>query len=160
GWRYVFFIGTLPALLVFVIRRSVKEPERWQHARLEAVEEGARKELGNILELWRDPVLRRNTTAGVLLAVAGVGGLWGVGFWLKDLLDIAFRPLNLSPAARSNYGTLAFFVQQVGAFFGMFSYALLSERVGRRPSLLLFFVLAFAAVQGTFWSVHRFASAM
>jgi MFS family permease len=160
NWRYVFFIGALPALLVVWIRRTVREPERWQQARAAAASDGARRELGNIAELWHDPVLRRNTVAGVLLAVAGVGGLWGVGFWLKDLMDIAFKPLNLSPEARSNYGTLAFFTQQVGAFFGMLAYALLSERVGRRPSLLLFFLLAFAAVQGTFWSVNSFPTAM
>jgi MFS family permease len=160
NWRIVFFIGALPALLVVWIRRSVREPEKWEHAREEAHGDGARKELGNIAELWHDPVLRRNTIAGVLLAVAGVGGLWGVGFWLKDLMDIAFAPLNLTPAERSNYGTLAFLVQQVGAFFGILAYALLSERVGRRPSLLLFFLLAFGAVQGTFWFVNSFATAM
>jgi MFS family permease len=160
NWRTVFFIGAVPALLVVWIRRAVKEPEKWQRAKEEASADGARKELGNIVELWHDPVLRRNTIAGVLLAVAGVGGLWGVGFWLKDLMDIAFKPLNLTPPERSNYGTLAFFVQQIGAFFGMFAYAILSERVGRRPSLLLFFLLAFAAVQGTFWSVNSFATAM
>jgi MFS family permease len=159
-WRWVFYIGALPALLVVWIRRAVHEPEKWQHAREEAQHDGTRKELGNIVELWRDPILRRNTIAGVLLAVAGVGGLWGVGFWLKDLLDIAFKPLNLSPVERNHYGTLAVFVQQVGAFFGIFSYALLSERIGRRPSMLLFFVLAFGAVQGTFWFVDSFATAM
>jgi MFS family permease len=180
NWRTVFTIGVLPALLVVWIRRSVREPEKWQQARAEAVpapgarppkrasgaprvrgpQDVARKELGNIRELWTDPVLRRNTVAGVLLAVAGVGGLWGVAFWLKDLLDIAFRSLDLTPAARSNYGTLAFGAQQVGAFFGILGYALLSERVGRRPALLLFFLLAFGAVQGTFWLVDSFATAM
>lgn len=160
NWRIVFFIGALPALLVVWIRRSVKEPERWQRAREEAERDGARKELGNIAELFRDPLLRRHTIAGVLLAVAGVGGLWGVGFWLKDLLDIAFKPLNLTSAQRSDYGSLAFFAQQIGAFFGILAYAALSERVGRRPAMLLFFLLAFGAVQGTFWMVNSFATAM
>jgi MFS family permease len=160
NWRIVFFIGALPALLVVWIRASVKEPERWQRAREEAERDGARKELGNIAELFRDPVLRRNTIAGVLLAVAGVGGLWGVGFWLKDLLDIAFKSSNITSAQRSDYGSLAFLVQQIGAFFGILAYAALSERVGRRPAMLLFFLLAFGAVQGTFWSVNSFATAM
>jgi MFS family permease len=160
NWRTVFFIGALPALLVAWIRRAVKEPERWQRARDEALSDGARREMGNIAELWHDPVLRRNTVAGVLLAVAGVGGLWGVGFWLKDLLDIALAPLNLTRDQRSDYGTLTFFMQNIGAFFGMLAYAGLSERVGRRPSLFLFILLAFGAVQGTFWSVNSFPTAM
>ncbi len=160
NWRVVFFIGAAPALLVFWIRRSVREPERWEEAREKAVHDGGRKELGNIKELFGDPILRRNTIAGVLLALAGVGGVWGVGFWLKDLLDIAFAPLHLTAAQRSDFGSYAFLAQQIGAFLGMFSYAALSERVGRRPSMLLFFLLAFGAVQGTFWCVNSFATAM
>ncbi len=158
AWRSVYLVGALPALLIFWIMRSVQEPERWRQAKEAAVEDAARKELGSIAQMLGDPVLRRNTIAGVLLAVAGVGGLWGVGFWLKDLMDIAMR--EVPAAQRSDYGSMAFLAQQVGAFFGMFAYAALSERVGRRPSLLLFFILAFGAVQGTFWFVGSFLTAM
>ena len=160
NWRVVFFIGALPALLVVWIRRTVKEPEKWQHAKEEADATGARKELGNILELWNNPVLRRNTIAGVLLAVAGVGGAWGVGFWLKDLLDIALKPLNLTPEARSNYGSIVFLVQQVGAGLGMISFAAISERIGRKRTMGFMFLAAFLAVQGTFWFVNSYLSAM
>ena len=160
NWRIVFFLGALPALLVVWIRRSVKEPEKWQHAREEAEENGARKELGNIVELWNNPVLRRNTIAGVLLAIAGVGGAWGVGFWLKDLLDIALKPLNLSPQDRSNYGSIVFLIQQVGAGLGMISFAAISERIGRKRTMGFMFLLAFLTVQGTFWFVNSYLSAM
>ena len=33
GWRAVFFVGILPALFTFWIRRSVKEPEMWLDSR-------------------------------------------------------------------------------------------------------------------------------
>src|SRR5205823_2218070 len=72
NWRMVFVIGALPAVLVFWIRRSVKEPERWQQAKEEAVSDATHKELGNIFEMFSDPILRLNTIAGVLLAIAGV----------------------------------------------------------------------------------------
>jgi MFS family permease len=158
NWRIVFFIGALPALLVVWIRRTVKEPEKWQHAKEEASEDGARKELGNIVELWNDPVLRRNTIGGVLLAVAGVGGAWGVGFWLKDLMDIAFK--GLSPETKSNWGSAVFLVQQVGAGLGMISFAAISERIGRKRTMGIMFLAAFLVVQGTFWFVNSYASAM
>src|SRR5205823_4402267 len=79
---------------------------------------------------------------------------------LKDLMDIAFKPLHLTPSARSAYGSYAFLVQNAGAFVGMFGFAVLSERIGRKPAMLLVFVSAFAAVQGTFWFVDSFATAM
>ena len=33
GWRAVFFVGVLPALLTLWVRRNVKEPDIWLHAR-------------------------------------------------------------------------------------------------------------------------------
>ncbi len=110
--------------------------------------------------LFTDPVLRRNTIAAVLLATAGVGGLWGVGFWTPDLLTLALKPLNLAPDQMGRYRSLVFLVQQVGALFGMYAYAAFSERTNRRSALLIFFLLAWGAVEGMFWTVRSFAQAM
>src|SRR6185503_14646451 len=32
GWRGLFFVGILPALVALLVRWWVKEPERWTHA--------------------------------------------------------------------------------------------------------------------------------
>jgi len=159
SWRWAFAVGIGPALVVVWIRRSLKEPERWQHAK-EVAAHDVRKELGAIGDLFTDPVLRRNTIGAVLLATAGVGGLWGVGFWTPDLLTIALKPLHLAPDQIGRYRSMMFFVQQVGAFFGMYAYAVFSERIGRRGALLAFFLLAWAAVEGMFWTVRSFHQAM
>lgn len=175
SWRWVYVVGAFPALLVVWIRASVREPERWQRAREAAEADGAQRELGNIGALFADPVLRRNTLAGVLIAVAGIGGLWGVGFFLPDLVGSALKPqvtkwpsiLSLPASEQAAqiktivqaYRSKVFFVQQIGALLGMFAYAALSERTGRRPALFLFFGLAFVAVQAAFWGLHDPASA-
>jgi MFS family permease len=175
SWRIAYAIGAAPALLVLWIRSSVREPEKWQEARDAALSQDKSQELGNILSLWREPVLRRNTIAGVLLAVAGVGGLWGVGFFLPDLVQTALKPVVMKwpeimalhgveqdkavKALLNAYKSKASIVQNVGAFFGMFSYAALSQKTGRKPALFLFFVLAFLAVQATFHFLHDMTSA-
>ena len=76
GWRILFMIGVLPAILVVVIMRSVKEPEAWQQARQTAADNLGRQ-LGDIRSLFGTPRWRRNTIVGVSLAVVGVIGLWG-----------------------------------------------------------------------------------
>lgn len=154
-WRTAFFIGAFPALLVFFIRRVVKEPDSWEGAKQKAEEE--KLAVGSILGLFQDPTLRRNTIAGTLLALAGVGGLWGVGFWLPDLLGFAFPDIKGKELIllKSNV-TL---VQQCGAFIGMIGYAAISERIGRKPALLIALALAFLSVQGTFHFVHDSTSA-
>ncbi|HTU26409.1 MAG TPA: MFS transporter, partial [Pirellulales bacterium] len=52
AWRLMFLIGILPALLAVLIRRRLKEPERW-----EAVAADAEKEqrAGSFRELFGDP---------------------------------------------------------------------------------------------------------
>lgn len=82
SWRWMFLIGAVPALLALVIRRRLKEPERWQ----QVSHEGAvAKQLGSYAELFRNPMLRKHALLGLVLACAGVIGLWAVGFFTPDL---------------------------------------------------------------------------
>ncbi len=165
-WRAVYFVGVVPAFLVVWIRASVREPERWQHAKEEAKKDSVKQKMGSIVDLFAEPHLRRNTIAGVLLALAGVGGLWGVGFFLPDLIGHVLKKTvtHLSPVeqtlALQKLRSIVFIVQQVGAFIGMYAYAILSERTGRRPALAFFFIMALVVVQGTFWGVHDLTSGL
>ncbi|HLK59318.1 MAG TPA: MFS transporter, partial [Chthonomonadaceae bacterium] len=156
NWRWMFAVGALPALLVLWIRRSVREPERWEHAKAEAAKSHGKGELGAIGQLFSDPVLRRNTIAAVLMAAAGVGGFWGVGNWTPELTKVVLPP-NADINTAKSY---VFLIQNFGAFFGAYSYALLAERTNRRRALGIFFVLAFSAIQGMFWTAHSFVSLM
>ncbi|WP_395094140.1 MFS transporter [Armatimonas sp.] len=156
-WRVVYFVGAAPALLVLWIRSSVKEPAAWHEAKEKAKTDG---ELGNITALFKDPVLRRNTIAGTLIALAGVGGLWGVGFFLPDFIRTVLGPnvsaMEVAAGKKqlTQWVSIAFIFQNIGAFLGMFGYAVLSERVGRKPALALFLLLAYGSIQLAFWGVH------
>jgi hypothetical protein len=151
---------------VFFILRAIEEPEKWKTAQREATAPGARKQVGSILGLFAEPVLRRNTLAGVLLAMAGVSGAWGIGFFSPDLVKSAFRPMVESAAdiqalagaakavavtsALKSYATWVFLIQMIGAGLGMMSYPILSERIGRKKAIAIVFALAFISVQATF----------
>ncbi|HVW37205.1 MAG TPA: hypothetical protein VHB99_07860, partial [Pirellulales bacterium] len=87
-WRWMFVVGTLPALLAVLIRRRLKEPERWQASAAEGV---VAKRLGSYGELFGDPRWRKNAIVGLLLAFSGVVGLWGIGFFSVDLTRLVFR---------------------------------------------------------------------
>src|SRR5258708_7907766 len=164
-WRYVFYMGALPALTVVWIMKSVHEPEKWQEAKAKAAMDPTQKELGRMWEMFTDPVLRRNTIAGVLLAAAGVGGMWGVGFFLPDLTGSVLAPLvkhlpKAEAAAQlTRWRSEVFFIQNIGAAIGMFSFAVISERTGRKPAMFYMFILAFCSEQGTFHYVDSLLSA-
>lgn len=150
-WRWAYVIGAVPALLVLWIRRSVREPERWKHAKAEEAAVG--RELGNIAELFRDPVLRAHTIAAVLMATAGVGALWGVGFFSTDLVRDELTKAGQSAQVVGTRVSAMFFLQNFGSFFGIMFFAAFSERFNRRTAFFLWFALAWASVLLFFWGV-------
>lgn len=87
-WRKMFLIGAVPALLALVIRAKLKEPERWQKMRHD---DALQKQLGSYRELFRHPTWRRHAVLGLLLASAGVIGLWAIGFFAPDLSGSVLR---------------------------------------------------------------------
>jgi MFS family permease len=89
AWRIMFLIGALPALLAVVIRRKLKEPERWQQVSHEGE---VQRKLGSYRELFRHPTWRRHAIIGLFLASSGVIGLWGIGFFIPELSRSVFRP--------------------------------------------------------------------
>ena len=88
AWQLMFVIGALPALLALVIRRRLKEPDRWQAVAQEGV---AKQKRGSYAELFGDPRWRRHAIIGLFLAIPGVIGLWGIGFFAGDLSRQVFR---------------------------------------------------------------------
>lgn len=165
AWRWMFIIGTLPALLAIAIRSRLKEPERWKQAVVEDGAEGkpAHPKPGSMSELFGDPVLRRNTIVGMLLAFAGVVGLWGIGFFSFDLLDIVFRqhftPENTPVEAINGKVTfwkgMASLVQNLGAFFGVYAFSKITHYTGRKPAFAVSFVMAMIWTAFTFWNIGR-----
>ncbi|HUG93631.1 MAG TPA: MFS transporter, partial [Planctomycetaceae bacterium] len=150
AWRIVFLVGTLPALLALYIRRRLKEPERWQQARQAADE--LHRRLGDISEMFGDRRWRRHTIVGVLLAASGVTALWGIIFWIPELVR-SFVP----EAEQKHYVTMAMLMLNVGAFFGIYGFSVLSGVVGRRPAFAVAFLLAFASTVAVFGFMSRTA---
>jgi len=89
GWRGLYYLGALPALVAVFIFWRLKEPERWVAAKAAAAKAQQTARFGRITDLFTDPRWRRHTLVGLGLAVAGQIGLWGVGFYTPELIDAA-----------------------------------------------------------------------
>ncbi|MBX9789389.1 MAG: MFS transporter [Pirellulales bacterium] len=161
GWRWMFVVGTGPALLALVIRRRLKEPERWQAA---AHEGAVTRQLGSFAELFGDPRWRRNALAGMALAFAGVVGLWGIGFFSPDLQRSIFRTTfeaqGMSQAEINQqlgrWTALSLVLQNLGGFFGIYAYSRITHYVGRKPAFAVSFVAALASTMMVFWFMDDF----
>ncbi|MDH7568426.1 MAG: MFS transporter [Armatimonadota bacterium] len=160
GWRWVFAVGLFPALLVFVIRLFVREPDRWHQAKADAA--AGKAGLGSIPELFSRGALRRNTLVGVSLAAVGVIGFWGIGTWSPELLRQAENPQNFESLKKQvelhvSYSIMA---QNAGAFFGILTWAYLAQRIGRLRTFALTFIGCAVIVPATFHFTHSFAHAL
>ena len=135
AWRAMFWIGILPALLVFYIRRSVPEPEVYRRTRLELEAAGERS---RFLEIFA-PSLLRVTLLTSLMATGAQGGYYAITTWLPTYLKTA-RGLSVL-----NTGAYLMVVI-AGSFIGYMVSAWLTDLLGRRRTLILFAVCSFITV--------------
>jgi MFS family permease len=144
GWRWGFALGVAPALLIFWVRASMREPESWEIAQGVAHRDASRG-LGQIGELFTSPPLRRHTLLATALAAIGLATFWGAHFRGKDVLRQAYiRQEDLPPGeVRNNpqvkhYEMLGMVLATLGGGAGLLSFAPLSQRLGRRGAFVLF----------------------
>ena len=160
-WQTMFLIGTAPALLSLVVRRRLKEPEKWQSA---SAAEGVAKQLGSYRELFGDPELRYRAIIGLLLASAGVIGLWGIGFFTPDLQREVFRPVFEAEGlkgpeldgALKKWSGITSLVLNLGAFFGIYLFSHVSHYLGRKPTFAICLLGAMFATMNVFWNLGKF----
>jgi MFS family permease len=135
AWRTMFWIGILPALLVFYIRRHVPEPEVFQRTR---AREKSLGESSNFLEIF-SPAVLGTTLLTALLAVGAQGGYYAITTWLPTYLKTT-RGLSVL-----NTGAYLFVVI-AGSFIGYLVSAWLTDRLGRKGTLVLYAICSLLAV--------------
>lgn len=123
GWRWAFFVAGVPGFLLgLLIWKFVKEPERKTDASLH----GRPVSFGDFFSILR----YRNTW----LCCAGAAGFVS---WL--FLFNVFAPLYITEVAHQEPTTAGFLLgaSGLGSFFYAHLFPTLSDRVGRKPILLV-----------------------
>lgn len=139
GWRALFFVGVLPALLVVPMIVFLREPEAWRNAKAAAARGEAGHSVGSVSDMFRHPRWRHHAIIGLLLGVSGMIGLWGIGFFSPELVSKALegQPQDVVDRVRSN----GFVLQNVGAFLGMLTFTFVATFLSRRVAFLGSFIL-------------------
>ncbi len=159
-WRIMFVIGAVPALLALVVRWKLKEPERWQQMKAAGTQS---RDVGSYRALFGSPRWRRNALIGLALACAGVIGLWGIVFFVFDLVgsvmskQLALQGLtgdNLRGAVGQWKGKTSLMLN-VGAFLGMLAFTKFTQRTSRRLAFTVAFVGAMVSTALVFWILRE-----
>jgi len=135
GWRAVFFVGVLPALVVFWIRRRVQEPTIWR--------ERLSKPRGSLRLLWRKDIRWHGILATAMNACT-MFGYWGLFTWIPAYLSLPVeqggRGLNILKT------TMWLIVMGVGKWFGYTLFGFFADTAGRRKSYVTYLLVAAALV--------------
>ena len=129
GWRPLFFIGGLPALLALFVRYGVEESEVWQQTRHRDWSSLRRALLSN----WKLFLYLTLLMAGMNFSSHGTQDLYPT--FLKS--DRGFTPQRVA------WITI---IMQVGAIVGGITFGFLSDKIGRRRSIATAFILAIAVI--------------
>jgi MFS family permease len=123
AWRVLFFVGILPALLVFYIRTRVPEPAVFKQATQSATRRGSFEIFGR--------ELLPTTLLGAALTTGAQGGYYAITTFLPTFLRTQ-RHLTVM----STGGYLAVII--VGSWCGYIVSAYLSDVIGRRKNFFIF----------------------
>jgi MFS family permease len=153
GWRAVFFVGILPALLTLWIRRGVPESAMWQERGLRGPAEagGGRRGKGardldspltgaKFSVIFRAPYVR-HTFALLLFNFCGMFAWWGLFTWLPPYLSL---PVSQGGRGFGVMGTTTLLVvlNLFGMLPGYASFGWVADHVGRRKAFLIYSLTA------------------
>ncbi|GAB3621052.1 MFS transporter [Glutamicibacter endophyticus] len=126
GWRGLFVIGALPAVYAMIVRRGVREPERFTQS------EGPSPTLRQSLApLINTRAARRTSLAMVVLTSVQNFGYFGIMTWLPSYLAKRYE-MTLTGSSLWTAVTVA------GMMLGIILFGQLADRVSRRAAFWTF----------------------
>lgn len=134
GWRGMFLVGVLPALAAWVIRKKLHEPEVFVRS---AAQQASRAQAFRLLV--KDKATAKVSAGIVVLTSVQNFGYYGIMIWMPGFLSKQLG-FNLTKSALWTAVTV------VGMMAGIFAFGQLADRIGRKPSFLLFQAGAVAMV--------------
>ena len=133
GWRWMFWLGALPALLALYIRRNVPESQAWKEHRV-----------GTLVEMWRAV---GGHAKGFVYLVLLMTFMMFLSHGTQDLYpDFLKDQHHLATSTAASVAIL----YNIGAVVGAIIFGHFSQKIGRRYSMICALILSLCVIP--FWA--------
>ncbi len=150
SWRYLFFVGIAPALVVLYIRRQVEESPQWIERHRQRTILRASRRAGarlsddetivanfTVASILGNATLRPLMLKCLVMSLATTVGYWAVSSWIPSYAEAASRAAGVPDPGR--WSALAALAYNSGAIVGYLGGGFLADVIGRRWMLAGFF---------------------
>lgn len=127
GWRGMFLIGVIPAVVAWVIRNKLHEPEVFV-ARSKKDQPSA---MQCLKLLMKDKATRKISLGVIVLTSVQNFGYYGIMIWMPSFLS---KQMGFSLTKSSVWTAVTI----IGMSLGIWVFGQLADRIGRKPTFLIF----------------------
>lgn len=153
SWRYMYFIGIIPALFVLWLRSGIEESKRWEATNEKRVAANERKKSGATLgaedqaltrftlaDLFADPEIRKRAIIAFLMSLTTTVAWWGISTWVPPFVAGLAAKQGLPAQTWASYASMSY---NIAAILGYIGLGVLADRFGRKPVVMVFFAASF-----------------
>ncbi|MFJ7649835.1 MFS transporter [Lysinibacillus sp. NPDC097279] len=138
GWRALFFVGVVPVIFAFIVRKNLDESPEWLAAQKNK-KASKKAEKGKLVQLFETPRTAITTISLIIMATVQIAGYNGLMIWLPSMLQQS-QGLSVSSSAIWTISTA------VGMIVGMLTFGLFLDRFGAKRAFGVFLIASACAV--------------
>lgn len=127
GWRGMFLIGVIPAIVAWVIRNKLHEPEVF----VARAKEDKPSAMQSLKLLMKDKATTKISLGVIVLTSVQNFGYYGIMIWMPNFLS---KQMGFSLTKSSLWTAVTI----VGMSLGIWVFGQLADRIGRKPTFLIF----------------------
>jgi MFS family permease len=128
-WRMLFLAGACSIILALIVARLIP-PDRKSGTVPSVQATRAKIGIGAIFEKG----LLKTTILATLVSLCNLAGYWGIAYWIPTFL---VKERGLSLTAMANFSLFMY----VGMFLGFQAFGVMADKIGRRNSMMVAFLL-------------------
>jgi MFS family permease len=155
GWRYMFAVGVLPALMISWIRKNVREPERWEN---KLGELGGKWTMHHAFLKLFSPEYRRRTILNSIYLIVSLVGLWAGSVYVPAAITYIAQGAGRPAEDAARLASYSSALLGTATILGAVIVPVIADRLGRRFTLGIFYTLMLVFISLAFGHVFYMKS--